>query len=326
MIFADKLIQLRKKSGWSQEELAQQLNVSRQAVSKWEGAQSVPDLDRILQLSRLFGVSTDYLLKDELEDHAVVDAPEVAPDTRKVSMAEASEFLRIKQETAIPIAGATLLCILSPICLMMLAALSEHPGSGISENMAAGVGLIVLLVMVAAAVAIYLYSGGKTREFAYLEEEEIETEYGVTGMVRQRKKEFQECYTRMNILGTVFCVLSAVPLFAGIIMDENDPMLMMLGVSGVLVLVGIGAVCFILGGIPWASFEKLLQEGDYSREKKRQNKRLGAFSTAYWLTTTAVYLAWSFSTANWEFTWIVWPVAGVLYGAVRAVICATLNK
>ena len=67
MIFADKLIALRKKAGWSQEELAQQLNVSRQSVSKWEGAQSVPDLDKIVQLSRIFGVSTDYLLKDELE-------------------------------------------------------------------------------------------------------------------------------------------------------------------------------------------------------------------------------------------------------------------
>ena len=66
MILADKIIALRKKAGWSQEELAQQLNVSRQSVSKWEGAQSVPDLERILQMSRLFGVSTDYLLKDEL--------------------------------------------------------------------------------------------------------------------------------------------------------------------------------------------------------------------------------------------------------------------
>ena len=47
MIFADKLIALRKKAGWSQEELAQQLNVSRQSVSKWEGAQSVPDLDKL---------------------------------------------------------------------------------------------------------------------------------------------------------------------------------------------------------------------------------------------------------------------------------------
>ena len=67
MILADKIISLRKKAGWSQEELASQLNVSRQSVSKWEGAQSVPDMDKVVQMSRLFGVSTDFLLKDELE-------------------------------------------------------------------------------------------------------------------------------------------------------------------------------------------------------------------------------------------------------------------
>ena len=54
MIFADKLIRLRKKNGWSQEELAEKLNVSRQAVSKWEGAQTVPELEKLLQLSVLF--------------------------------------------------------------------------------------------------------------------------------------------------------------------------------------------------------------------------------------------------------------------------------
>ena len=61
MILADKIIDLRKKNGWSQEELAEQLGVSRQSVSKWESAQSVPDMNRILKLSELFGVSTDYL-------------------------------------------------------------------------------------------------------------------------------------------------------------------------------------------------------------------------------------------------------------------------
>ena len=50
MILADKIITLRKKNGWSQEELAEQMNVSRQAVSKWESAQSVPDLNKILLL------------------------------------------------------------------------------------------------------------------------------------------------------------------------------------------------------------------------------------------------------------------------------------
>ena len=54
MIFADKLILLRKKAGWSQEELAEQMNVTRQSVSKWEGAQSVPDLDKMIRLSELF--------------------------------------------------------------------------------------------------------------------------------------------------------------------------------------------------------------------------------------------------------------------------------
>ena len=62
MILADKIARLRKQNGWSQEELAARMNVSRQAVSKWESAASVPELDKIIRLSEIFGVSTDYLL------------------------------------------------------------------------------------------------------------------------------------------------------------------------------------------------------------------------------------------------------------------------
>lgn len=68
MILADKIINLRKKNGWSQEELAEKLGVSRQSISKYESAQSIPDLDKILKLSEIFGVTTDYLIKDELEE------------------------------------------------------------------------------------------------------------------------------------------------------------------------------------------------------------------------------------------------------------------
>ena len=74
MILADKITALRKKAGWSQEELAEQLGVTRQSVSKWEGAQSVPDMDKVVQMSRLFGVTTDFLLKDELSEEE--SAPE----------------------------------------------------------------------------------------------------------------------------------------------------------------------------------------------------------------------------------------------------------
>lgn len=68
MKLGEKLYQLRKSKGMSQEQLAAQIKVSRQAISKWELCESIPDTDNIIQLSNLFGVSTDYLLKDELNN------------------------------------------------------------------------------------------------------------------------------------------------------------------------------------------------------------------------------------------------------------------
>ena len=89
MILADKIIRLRKQNGWSQEELAERMHVSRQAVSKWEAAQTTPDLEKILMLSKLFGVSTDYLLKDELEQEEFTDDT-LEPVTRQLTMEEAN--------------------------------------------------------------------------------------------------------------------------------------------------------------------------------------------------------------------------------------------
>ena len=65
MNLSEKIMMLRKKEGWSQEELANHLQISRQAVSKWESGQSMPDTDKIIQLSQLFHVTTDYLLLDQ---------------------------------------------------------------------------------------------------------------------------------------------------------------------------------------------------------------------------------------------------------------------
>lgn len=67
MLTSEKLSFLRKKEGWSQGELADKLNISRQSVSKWELNESLPDAENIVKISNLFNVSTDYLLKDNSE-------------------------------------------------------------------------------------------------------------------------------------------------------------------------------------------------------------------------------------------------------------------
>lgn len=125
MIFADKLITLRKKAGWSQEELAEKLGVTRQSVSKWEGAQSVPDIDKILQLARLFGVTTDYLLKEE-QGEPEYTAEDDTPALCKVTLAQANDCLAKAQANAPKMALATALCIVSPVPLIFLGALSPH--------------------------------------------------------------------------------------------------------------------------------------------------------------------------------------------------------
>ena len=321
MIFADKLILLRKKAGWSQEELADQMNVTRQSVSKWEGAQSVPDLEKMLRLSELFGVSTDYLLKDEIEEAEHIDLSDDTPLLRRVSMEEANAFLSVKTRTAKTIAYAAFLCILSPIALLILSAISESTAGVLNENIANGIGMIVAI-----AAVMFISSGSKTAPFAYLEKEKFETEYGVSGMVKERKAQYKDLHTRNNIAGTCLCVTALIPLFIGAIIDADNDLFLTIMLSLSFLIAGVGVICFINTGIIWASYEKLLQEGEYSKENKEKPSLSSAIYTAYWVIAAAVYLGYSLSSNNWGQSWIIWVVAGVIFPAVIAITNAFEKK
>ena len=67
MGFGEKLIKLRKQKGMSQEQLGMQLGITRQSVSKWESGSTLPELSKLIAISEIFGVSVDYLVKDEME-------------------------------------------------------------------------------------------------------------------------------------------------------------------------------------------------------------------------------------------------------------------
>lgn len=260
MIFADKIVRLRKKNGWSQEELAEKMQVSRQAVSKWESAQAIPDLEKILMLGSLFGVTTDYLLKEEMEDEEFTEENGAA--VKRVTLSQANAFLEWRKAASLQIASATFLCIIAVIPLLILGALAEYGAFPISENLAAGAGLATLLVLVAPAVAIFIFCGFKNEPFDFLEKEPFETEYGVAGMVKERQKAYKRTYAVCNGVGACICVLSPIPLFIGAITGDEFFTVLMLTVT--MLLAGSGAAFFIVAGIRWASMQKLLKEGDYA--------------------------------------------------------------
>ena len=331
MILADKIINLRKKNGWSQEELAEKLGVTRQSISKYEGAQSIPDLDKILKLSEIFGVTTDYLIKDELEEEEYAasqmqeNESESDRSVHKVTMEMANEYLQIIDWSAGKTAFATMLCILSPIVLLMLGAMSEMPNYHISENAAAGIGICVLIVLIAIAVTIFILCGMKTKKYEFMEKEDIETVYGVSGMVKEKRDAYHSMYVTQLVIGIACCICSVIPLFGTLAVSESD-FYMVSAVCMLLTLVAIGTYFIVRSAAKMNAMNQLLEEEDYTRQKKHENKKMSGPVTVYWLIATAIYLAWSFTTNDWDRTWIIWPVVGVLFPAFYAIVSGIRKK
>lgn len=323
MILADKIIHLRKKAGWSQEELAEKMGVSRQSVSKWEGALSIPDMNRVLKLAEIFNVSTDYLLRDELEEIEQGPASEKemteASDEKlvPVSLETANGYLQHCKKSSVPVALGVLLCILSPTLLIVLAAAGEQRLITLTEDQGAMLGLCALILMVVAAVILFVVNGHYGEKYEFLEKEPIDTEYGIDGMVREKMQKYEGRHVLEFALGIAFCVISCIPLFlvAFFAQDDND-FLFAVAVDILLVFVAIGVFLIVQTSIIWEGFQVLLEEGDYTRIAKRQNKRI---SGIYWGITTAVYLLVSFLSMRWDFTWVIWPVAGVIYWVVTII-------
>ena len=327
MIMADKIIENRKKNGWSQEELADKLGVSRQSVSKWESAQSVPDMKKILQLSEIFGVTTDYLLKDEIEAPSGMELVPAEGETedlaRSVSVEEANAFLSFNAKAARLISTGVMLCILSPMLMIGMEGLAETETIPVGKEIAGACGLAVLLIMVAVAVAMFLISALRGKQYDYLEEMDIDTQYGVTGFVKELRTDYAETHSRRLIVGIMLCIISAIPvaMMELVHYSNNSDAFVVIGICSLLILCAVGVKLIVLTCILQGGYDKLLEEGDYTR----LNKRIGKYEGIYWAIATAGYLAWSFITMRWDMTWILWPVAGVLFAAYREILKAVIR-
>jgi hypothetical protein len=119
-------------------------------------------------------------------------------------------------------------------------------------------------------------------------------------------------------------VISVIPIFVTLIFFGDgdtaaDSFPHVIAVGILLALVAFGAYLIVRACMIWGGYQILLEEGDFSRTTKVENKRNEALSSIYWCAVTAGYLAWSFISKSWDKTWIVWPIAGVVFGLVLAV-------
>ena len=99
-----------------------------------------------------------------------------------------------------------------------------------------------------------------------------------------------------------------------------------ISVGMLLIIIAVEVNLLIRTGMIKGSYDTLLQEGEFTKEQKQLKKKTDTFSGVYWCLTTAIYLGWSFWSREWDFTWIIWPVAGILFAALLGIVKMIIGK
>lgn len=277
-------------------------------------------------LSEAFGVSTDYLLRDDIEEtqkaeafvEETVEKAAGGEIIYKISLDEAKEYIKDRRFAAKRIGAGVVLCILSPVILIYLASMEEYGKIGISEDVAGGLGIAALILLVIPAVALFITTGMKMEKYRYIDTEIIELEYGVTGIIKEKKQEDSERYTLGIVIGVSLCIISILPLVVMGAFGFPDYLL----VTGIVLLfLIVAAAVYLLIQVCMAreTYDRLLQEGEFTVRVKKTKREPEKWATIYWPLVTAVYLGYSLYTFDWGRSWIIWPVAGVFSAVLKAV-------
>ncbi len=314
MILAEKIVRLRKQVGWSQEELAEKMNVSRQSVSKWESTNSIPDLNRIIMLAELFDVSTDFLLKDEYESFDSINESK-EPSVIQITMEQALKYVENKVEVSALVTKGVMLCVCSVVPLFFFLAMAQTNRMNITGDTAAAIGVVGILIMVSIGVSFFIKTNQYESDIDVIDNEGFELAYGVHSAIDEKLKKFRVTYNRRLSIGIFMFIISFVPLmFVSIFVSGSDMVLMMLIVLILMIAAGIYIVAPV--SAKYEAYNNILIDSSVETKKSRRTKKTEKLAAFYWPLLTAVFLGWSLWTMNWDVTWIVWPVGAVLFAAL----------
>lgn len=285
--FGEFLYQLRKEKGMTQSELADKLNITNKAVSKWETGESYPETAQLLPLSKVFNITIDELLNGE-KNNNINDEDRIVENTVVTRPYSAKESFLIGFGVFFIIIGVIML-------ITFEVTLSTKYVNAISVGS--------LLLTVAISVVIFMLTGFKRR----LKSVELSEEKEKSGMR----------YALLLALGVALLIISP-----GIFIFVTTAIESILSIVVLLGLVAIAILIIIPSGIGWENFIKAnnIPADDDSNLEGPQKKLNDAICGALMLIATAVFLILGFLYNMWHPGWVVFPIGGILCGIVSTII------
>ncbi|MEG0506279.1 MAG: helix-turn-helix domain-containing protein [Longicatena sp.] len=283
MQFEENLKALRKQNGLSQEALAERLNVSRQAVSKWENGSAYPELDKLMLLCDLFSCSMDDMLQGDMQSKGDVSKAEYETYHNRTSAITTFGI-------SVILLGVTFYCFLEPSFLNKEVILDS---------------IFMLFILIGAITLIY--ASRSNTNFNNKHERIPQNIY--------KEKEialFKQQQIVFELIAISLCI-------GAVIMQQIVEYYFVASVAnGIFMFMITCAISiFVYRGLQNEKYKKTQVESIHTSSKDQLLEKSVA---AIMLVSTAIYIAWSFISGDWHITWIIFPIGGLVCAFV-SIVC-----
>lgn len=288
-MFFENLYNFRKQQGYSQEQLAERLGVSRQTIYNWESGTSYPDVEKLMELSNLMGCTLDELMRERIDF--------VARKQSNVHPALREEANRIYRLFALGVSMGLFL-IFTDVSLFLLLYFRGETGTGAFP-------FTVLSLPIVAAVLMIIYTSLQYHDFR-------ESKKELTLYSEADRQTFYRRYTLFLTIGIGFILFGAV--FA-IIYYKSITQKSMWPLSLTLILVGLGISIITYYGIQLSKFSEWGE-----RKPSKVDRQYEKMTSIIMLTATLIFLLCGIIWDLWHIAWIVYIVAGILSQIVYTIM------
>lgn len=266
-----------------------------------------------------FGNLDDLAESIGLTPHDTASDPSGLPEVF-IDDKEVDEYLDRRKRFSRGIGFGVFLAIISSSVLIANSGYYEHVSSIGNESIALLPGLVFQFVTLITAIVLFIINGINSEKFE---------KYGKQNNILspQKEREVQAAKDRFNPRFAISVALGVGLILAGAFVIilvstlwQDNEFYQSLAVSFMLFLLAIAVYLFTSGGIRLDSYNSLLNHGSYTTDRIRAESKTDILAGPYWVLVTAIYLIWSFVTGNWHITWIVWPIAGIIFALIVSIV------
>ena len=288
--FGKNLQTARKLKGLSQEELAEKMQVSRQAISKWESGAAYPEIEKLSELSKILGCSVDDIINGKLEAQTIID--------------DKTTYDRLMNNFSKQISLAVALILLGTSIFLAIASFGMPYTN---------YGLVVLLIFVAVSVPILVWHGIELSNYK-LKHPKLEYFY------TQAEIDGYDGKFSVLMAMAIGIIMAGLVVFLALTVTNICPEESPFATAVFMLFITVATPIFIYAGIQKSKYDIAGYNKDNALQTQGQSTKVGRISGVIMLIATMIFMLWGFLGDGWSLSWLVFPIGGILCAIVSVLL------